>query len=136
LAGFVALLGLVDDIDSALAAHHLVVAMTPAQRFQRITDFHRSRSQQKATGRDGRFRRIDVSMPYLPLRINLDRRLARSAAPRLCGVSVPARRVSRILHAPAPLANAITNFKTFILIVSREAEAKVLASVWPDFCAQ
>ncbi|VFU10634.1 conserved protein of unknown function [Methylocella tundrae] len=34
LAGLVALLRLVDDVNTALAAHELVVAMTPAQRFQ------------------------------------------------------------------------------------------------------
>jgi hypothetical protein len=35
-----ALLGLVDDIDAALATHETVVAMAVAQGFQRITDFH------------------------------------------------------------------------------------------------
>jgi len=40
LAGLVALLRLVDDIDAALAAHQTVVAMAIAQRFQRVTDFH------------------------------------------------------------------------------------------------
>ena len=40
LPGLIALLGLVDDIDPALAPHEAVVAMAIAQRFQRITDFH------------------------------------------------------------------------------------------------
>jgi hypothetical protein len=42
LTGLEALLGLVDDIDAALAANQLVVAMAAAQGFQRIADFHRS----------------------------------------------------------------------------------------------
>src|SRR5215212_751754 len=42
LAGLEALLGLVDDVDAALAADELVVAVTPAQGFQRVADFHRS----------------------------------------------------------------------------------------------
>src|SRR5829696_9785852 len=42
LAGLVALLRLVDDVDAALAAHDLVVAVAPAQRLQRIADLHRS----------------------------------------------------------------------------------------------
>jgi hypothetical protein len=33
-------LGLVYDVDTALAAHDAVVAMTTTERFQRITDFH------------------------------------------------------------------------------------------------
>src|SRR5271154_4730416 len=40
LTGLEALLRLVDDIDAALATHEAVVAMTVAQGFQRITDFH------------------------------------------------------------------------------------------------
>jgi hypothetical protein len=40
LPSFIALLGLVDDIDSALTADELIVAVPVAQRFQRITDFH------------------------------------------------------------------------------------------------
>ena len=40
LAGLVALLRLVDDIDAALAAHQLVVAMAQAQGFQGIANFH------------------------------------------------------------------------------------------------
>jgi hypothetical protein len=40
LPGLEALLRLVDDIDAALATHEAVVAMTVAQGFQRITDFH------------------------------------------------------------------------------------------------
>ena len=40
LAGFVALLRLVDDIDTALAADQLVVAVTAAQRLERVADFH------------------------------------------------------------------------------------------------
>jgi hypothetical protein len=40
LPGLEALLRLIDDIDAALATHEAVVAMTVAQGFQRITDFH------------------------------------------------------------------------------------------------
>ena len=40
LPGLEALLRLVDDIDASLATHEAVVAMTVAQGFQRITDFH------------------------------------------------------------------------------------------------
>jgi hypothetical protein len=40
LSRLVALLRLVDNVDTALAAHQAVVAMAVAQRFQRITDFH------------------------------------------------------------------------------------------------
>ena len=40
LAGFEALVRLVDDVDATLAAHDAIVAMAAAQRFQRITDFH------------------------------------------------------------------------------------------------
>ena len=39
-----ALLDLVDDVDAALAAHELVVAMARTQRLQRITDLHRLNS--------------------------------------------------------------------------------------------
>src|SRR3954463_11007914 len=42
LAGLVALLRLVDDVDAALAAHDLVVAVAPAQRLEGIADLHRS----------------------------------------------------------------------------------------------
>src|SRR5205085_2195743 len=42
LAGLVALLGLVDDVNAALAAHDLVVAVAPTQRLQRVADLHRS----------------------------------------------------------------------------------------------
>jgi hypothetical protein len=34
LPGFEAALGLIDDVDAALAAHDAIVAMTAAQRFQ------------------------------------------------------------------------------------------------------
>jgi hypothetical protein len=34
LAGFEPPLGLVDDVNAALAAHDTIVAVTPAQRFQ------------------------------------------------------------------------------------------------------
>jgi hypothetical protein len=40
LAGFEAPIGLVDDINPALAPDNLVVAVAAAQGFQRITDFH------------------------------------------------------------------------------------------------
>src|SRR4051794_3985548 len=40
LTGLEAALHLVDHIDAALAAHQAVVAVTPAQRFQRVTDLH------------------------------------------------------------------------------------------------
>src|SRR5204862_28443 len=42
LAGLEALLGLVDDVDAALAAHELVVAVTGAQRLERVANLHRS----------------------------------------------------------------------------------------------
>src|SRR5690242_15864804 len=35
-----AAVGLVDDVDPALAPHEAVVAVATAQRFQRVTDFH------------------------------------------------------------------------------------------------
>jgi hypothetical protein len=34
LPGFEAALGLIDDVDAALAAHDTIVAMAPTQRFQ------------------------------------------------------------------------------------------------------
>jgi hypothetical protein len=40
LAGFEAAIGLVDDVDAALAPHQPVVAVSGTQRFQRVTDFH------------------------------------------------------------------------------------------------
>ena len=40
LARFEAALGLIDDVDAALAPDEAIVAMAAAQRFQRITDFH------------------------------------------------------------------------------------------------
>ena len=42
LTGLEALLGLVDDINAALAANQLIVAMAAAQGFERVADFHRS----------------------------------------------------------------------------------------------
>jgi hypothetical protein len=40
LAGFEAALRLIDDVNAAFAAYDPVVAVTPAERFQGITDFH------------------------------------------------------------------------------------------------
>lgn len=40
LAGFEALVHLVDDVNTATATHKLVVAVTPHQRFERIANFH------------------------------------------------------------------------------------------------
>jgi hypothetical protein len=40
LPRFEAPVGLVDDIDPALAPHQAVVPVPPKQRFQRVTDFH------------------------------------------------------------------------------------------------
>ena len=40
LAGFVARVGLVDDVDPALATHELAVAVTRLQRLQGAADFH------------------------------------------------------------------------------------------------
>jgi hypothetical protein len=40
LPRFEATLGLIDDVDAALATHDTIVAVTAAQRFQWITDFH------------------------------------------------------------------------------------------------
>jgi hypothetical protein len=42
LARLEATMGLIDDVDAALAAHDAIVAMPAAQRFQRIADFHRA----------------------------------------------------------------------------------------------
>jgi hypothetical protein len=33
-------MGLIDDVDAALAPYEAVIAMAAAQRFQRVTDFH------------------------------------------------------------------------------------------------
>src|SRR6478736_3415841 len=41
LAGLVALLRLVDDVDAALATNQLVVTMAAAQRLERVADLHR-----------------------------------------------------------------------------------------------
>jgi hypothetical protein len=40
LAGFEPAMRLIDNVNAALAAHDTIVAVTAAQRFQRITDFH------------------------------------------------------------------------------------------------
>jgi hypothetical protein len=40
LTGFEARIGLVDDVDTALAAHQLVVAVALDQGLQGIADFH------------------------------------------------------------------------------------------------
>ncbi len=40
LAGFEALLGLVDDVNATLAAYQAIVAVAGAQRAERIADFH------------------------------------------------------------------------------------------------
>jgi hypothetical protein len=32
--------GLIDDVDAALAAHQAIVAVAAEQRFQRVTNFH------------------------------------------------------------------------------------------------
>jgi hypothetical protein len=40
LTGFEAWIGLVDDVDAALAADELVVAMTLHQAFEGIANFH------------------------------------------------------------------------------------------------
>lgn len=50
LPGLVALLHLVDDVNSALAAHQLVGAVARTQRFQGITNFHRSDPGNKKPG--------------------------------------------------------------------------------------
>jgi hypothetical protein len=42
LAGFIALLGFVDDVNAAFAAHELIVAMTTTQRFQGVADLHQT----------------------------------------------------------------------------------------------
>lgn len=42
LTRLVALLGLVDDVHAAFATHELVVAVTVADRLQRIANFHRT----------------------------------------------------------------------------------------------
>jgi hypothetical protein len=47
LAGLKPLLLLVDDVDAALTADQLVVAVARAQGFQRITDFHGSGPNEK-----------------------------------------------------------------------------------------
>jgi hypothetical protein len=40
LARLEAALGLIDDVDAALAPYEAIVTMAAAQRFQRVTDFH------------------------------------------------------------------------------------------------
>jgi hypothetical protein len=40
LAGFEAALRLVDNVNAALAPDDAIIAMTAAQRFQRIANFH------------------------------------------------------------------------------------------------
>ena len=40
LTSFVTLLGLVDNIDPALAAHDLAIAVTLLERAERVCDFH------------------------------------------------------------------------------------------------
>src|ERR1700744_3629642 len=55
LLGFEARVGLVDDIDPALAAHELAVAVTRLERLERASDLHRttrdlSRARTKASG--------------------------------------------------------------------------------------
>jgi hypothetical protein len=40
LAGLIAAIGLVDDVNAALAPDNLVVAVAATQGFQRVTDFH------------------------------------------------------------------------------------------------
>jgi hypothetical protein len=52
LARLEALLDLVDDVDAALAAHELVVAMTETQRLERIADLHGSNSHRLALRRN------------------------------------------------------------------------------------
>jgi hypothetical protein len=42
LTGLEAPLRLIDHVNAAFTAHDTVVAVTPAQRFQRVTDFHRN----------------------------------------------------------------------------------------------
>src|SRR3954466_4216125 len=73
LASLVALLGLVDDVDPALATNQLVVAVTAAERLQRVADLHvRSpaacplTNRQKANGgrdRDRTCDHCDVNAP-------------------------------------------------------------------------
>jgi hypothetical protein len=48
LAGFVALLHLVDDVDTAFAAHEPIGAVAVAQRLQGIANFHNVDSDIKA----------------------------------------------------------------------------------------
>ena len=40
LTSLIAWLGLVDDVNAALAAHELVVAMATTQRLERVADLH------------------------------------------------------------------------------------------------
>src|SRR3954453_18472227 len=42
LLGFEARVGLVDDVDDALAAHELAVAVTRLERLERASDLHRT----------------------------------------------------------------------------------------------
>jgi hypothetical protein len=42
LPGFETALGLVDDENPALAPHYTIIAVAPPQRFQGVTNFHRT----------------------------------------------------------------------------------------------
>jgi hypothetical protein len=58
LARFIALLRLIDNIDAALTAHELVVAMTAAQGFQGIADFHQTNPTELVNDRPFRPREL------------------------------------------------------------------------------
>jgi hypothetical protein len=65
LAGFEAFLGLVDDVNAALAANQTVVAVTLGQRFQRITNFHNDHHKGRRRLRMGAFDPPISGMPLL-----------------------------------------------------------------------
>src|SRR5689334_23972362 len=77
LARFEAALGLVDDVDPALAADDAVVAVTAAQRLERIADFHGDLGPRPAR-QFSLFWRISLSANRWPLR--RDTRLRKSCA--------------------------------------------------------
>ena len=65
LAGFEPRIGLVDDIDAALAPDETVVTVTLGQRFQRVTNFHINHHKGRPRLRMGAFDPPISGMPLL-----------------------------------------------------------------------
>src|ERR1051325_4520478 len=76
LLGFEARVGLVDDVDPALAAHELAVAMARLQRLERASDLHdlilrsgaAARFRQERAHIRGGAREVNVAQPAGPNR--------------------------------------------------------------------